>query len=159
MFIYLHNCYRLHFTYIITKHWLHSPYCTIQLVAYFAPCTFYYPTFILPFPHFLNSKHWFVLFICESVSFLLYSLVCCIFQISHVSYIMHCLCLTFHSVCCVCCVCVQLLSPDTSKNLWTIACQAPLSMGFPRQAHWSGLQFPPPGDLANQTYIFCTVRQ
>ena len=30
---------------------------------------------------------------------------------------------------------------------WTVACQAPLSMGFPRQEHWSGLPFPPPGDL------------
>ena len=29
----------------------------------------------------------------------------------------------------------------------TIAHQAPLSMGFPRQEHWSGLPFPPPGDL------------
>ena len=26
-------------------------------------------------------------------------------------------------------------------------CQAPLSMGFSRQEHWSGLPFPPPGDL------------
>ena len=30
---------------------------------------------------------------------------------------------------------------------WTIAHQAPLSMGFPRQEYWSGLPFPPPGDL------------
>ena len=30
---------------------------------------------------------------------------------------------------------------------WTVACQAPLSMGFPRQEHWSGLPFPLPGDL------------
>ena len=29
----------------------------------------------------------------------------------------------------------------------TIACQAPLSMGFSRQEYWSGLTFPPPGDL------------
>ena len=29
----------------------------------------------------------------------------------------------------------------------TPACQAPLSMGFPRQEYWSGLTFPPPGDL------------
>ena len=29
----------------------------------------------------------------------------------------------------------------------TIAHQAPLSMGFPRQEHWSGLPFPSPGDL------------
>ena len=31
----------------------------------------------------------------------------------------------------------------------TIACQAPLSLGFPRQEYWSGLPFPPPGDLPN----------
>ena len=35
------------------------------------------------------------------------------------------------------------LTPETS---WTVACQAPLSMGFPRQEHWSGLIFPSPGD-------------
>ena len=30
---------------------------------------------------------------------------------------------------------------------WTIAHQAPLSMGFPRQEYWSELPFPPPEDL------------
>ena len=30
---------------------------------------------------------------------------------------------------------------------WTVACQAPLSMGFPRQEYWSGLPSPSPGDL------------
>ena len=30
---------------------------------------------------------------------------------------------------------------------WTAASQAPLSTGFPRQEHWSGLLFPPAGDL------------
>ena len=30
---------------------------------------------------------------------------------------------------------------------WTITCQAPLSMGFPRQEYWSRLPFPFPGDL------------
>ena len=30
---------------------------------------------------------------------------------------------------------------------WTVACQAPLSMGFSRQEYWSGLAFPSPGDL------------
>ena len=34
-------------------------------------------------------------------------------------------------------------------DLWTTACQAPLSMGFPRQEYWSGLPFPTPGDLPN----------
>ena len=32
---------------------------------------------------------------------------------------------------------------------WTVAHQAPLLMGFPRQKYWSGLPFPPPGDLPN----------
>ena len=38
--------------------------------------------------------------------------------------------------------CVQLLA-----TIWTVACQFPLSMGFSRQAYWSGLPRPPPGDL------------
>ena len=32
---------------------------------------------------------------------------------------------------------------------WTVAHQAPRSMGFPRQEYWSGLSFPSPGDLPN----------
>ena len=32
---------------------------------------------------------------------------------------------------------------------WTVSHQAPLSMGFSRQEYWSGLPFPPPGDLPN----------
>jgi len=32
-------------------------------------------------------------------------------------------------------------------TLWTVAHQAPLSVEFPRQEYWSGLPFPPPGDL------------
>ena len=30
---------------------------------------------------------------------------------------------------------------------WTVAHQAPLSMGIPRQEYWSGLPFPSPRDL------------
>ena len=33
---------------------------------------------------------------------------------------------------------------------WTVACQAPLSMEFPRQENWSGLSFSSLGDLPNQ---------
>ena len=40
--------------------------------------------------------------------------------------------------------CVQLFSTS-----WTIARQTPLPIGFSRQEYWSGLQFPPPGDLPN----------
>ena len=34
-------------------------------------------------------------------------------------------------------------------TLWTVACQAPSSMGLSRQEYWSGLPCPPPGDLSN----------
>ena len=40
---------------------------------------------------------------------------------------------------------VQLFAPA-----WTVAHQAPLCMGFPRQEYWSGLPCPPPGDLHGQ---------
>ena len=49
------------------------------------------------------------------------------------------------------CVCVCTLSCAWLFTApWTVACQAPqapLSMGFSRQEYWSGLPFPPPGDL------------
>ena len=32
---------------------------------------------------------------------------------------------------------------------WTVAYQAPLSMGFSRQEYWSGVPFPSPEDLPN----------
>ena len=32
-------------------------------------------------------------------------------------------------------------------TLWTVAHQAPLSMGFSRQEYWSGLPCTPPGDI------------
>ena len=39
---------------------------------------------------------------------------------------------------------------DSFATPWTVARQAPLSMGFPRQEYWSGLPFPSPGDLPDQ---------
>ena len=51
------------------------------------------------------------------------------------------------------CVCACVLSRFSCIQLfatpWTVAHQAPLSMGFSRQEYWSGLPFPPPGDLPN----------
>ena len=44
--------------------------------------------------------------------------------------------------------------------LWTIACQAPLSMGFSRQKYCSGLPCPPLGDFPNpgiQPHLFCIL--
>ena len=36
------------------------------------------------------------------------------------------------------------------ETSWTVAHQAPLSMGFSRQYYWSRLPFPSPGDLPDQ---------
>ena len=48
-------------------------------------------------------------------------------------------------------VCISALRPSSHVLLiatpWTVACQAPLSMGFPRQEYWSGLPFPFSVDL------------
>ena len=48
------------------------------------------------------------------------------------------------------CVCtLSQFSMSNSATPWTVARQAPLSMGFSRQEYWSGLPCPPPGDLLN----------
>ena len=51
-------------------------------------------------------------------------------------------CPNIYMLCCVLLSRVQLFVTP-----WTVARQAPLSMGFPRQEYWNGLPFPPPGDL------------
>jgi len=63
---------------------------------------------------------------------------------------------------CICCeievkffffhICVCSAASDVSQLFvipWTVARQAPLSMGFSRQEYWSGLPRPPPGGLPN----------
>ena len=50
------------------------------------------------------------------------------------------------SGCTTLCVCV-LSHVQLFVTPWTVAHQAPLSMGFSRQEYWSGLPFPSPGDL------------
>ena len=47
-------------------------------------------------------------------------------------------------------MCVSVLITQSCPTLctpWTVAHQAPLSMGFSRQGYWSGFPFPSPGDL------------
>ena len=55
---------------------------------------------------------------------------------------------------CVCvrvCVCLCMLGHvQFFVTLWTVTCEASLSMGFSRKEYWSGLPFPPPGDLPNR---------
>ena len=48
------------------------------------------------------------------------------------------------------CVCVRAQSCQTLQTQWTVASQAPLSMGLSWQEYWSGLPFPSPGDLPTQ---------
>ena len=38
---------------------------------------------------------------------------------------------------------------DSSVTPWTVAYQAPLSMGFPSQEYWSELSFLSPGNISN----------
>ena len=59
------------------------------------------------------------------------------------SWLKHNLCISLDILVCVCACSVM----SDSKTPWTVAHQAPLSMGFPRQEYWSGLPFPSPGDL------------
>ena len=55
---------------------------------------------------------------------------------------------------CAPCVCAKYMLSSFSRvrlfvTPWTVAHQAPLSMGFSRQGYWRGLPCPPPGDLPN----------
>ena len=43
-------------------------------------------------------------------------------------------------------------------TLWTVVCQAPLSMGFSRQEYWSGLPCPSPGGLPNSCLKLMSLR-
>ena len=43
--------------------------------------------------------------------------------------------------------CSVALSCSTLVTQWTVVHQAPLTMGFLRQEHWSGLPVPSPGNL------------
>ena len=47
----------------------------------------------------------------------------------------------------VTCLCAQSLSRvQLFVTPWTVACQAPLSIGFSQQEHWSELLYPTQGD-------------
>ena len=53
-----------------------------------------------------------------------------------------------HCACVWVCVCLCVLSRVwVFATPWTVAHQAPLSMGFPRQEYWSGLLFLTPGEV------------
>ena len=78
------------------------------------------------------------IYIYISTSILIYAYISiCLYTYFSIIYVDHaCVCVLSH------CSSVQLFVAS-----WTIACQAPLSIGFSRQEHWSGLPCPSPGDL------------
>ena len=62
-----------------------------------------------------------------------------------------------HPLPCHCLFSCQVMS-DSFATPWTVAHQAPLSMGFSRQEYWSGVQLSPPGESfqpRDQTRISC----
>ena len=66
-----------------------------------------------------------------------------------ICYISHSKFLSIYSCMCMQCVLIRFSCVQLFTTLLTVARQAPLSIGFPRQEYWSGLPFPPPGDLLN----------
>ena len=56
----------------------------------------------------------------------------------------------------------DLMASNITSVVSTVAYQASPSMGFSRQKYWSGLPFPPPGDLPDpgvKTCVSCIGRQ
>ena len=63
------------------------------------------------------------------------------------SFLLH-LSVSLNQVLCVCVCSVSQLC-RVFVTSWMVTCQAPVSVGFPRQEYWSELPFPSPGDLPN----------
>ena len=57
------------------------------------------------------------------------------------------ICLIHHCMCA--CVLSRFSHVWLFVTLWTVACRAPLSMGFSRQGYWNGLPCPSPGNFPN----------
>ena len=55
-----------------------------------------------------------------------------------------CVCVCIYNACVRVCMLSHFSHVQLCVALWTVAHQAPLSMGFSRQEHWSGLPFPSP---------------
>ena len=56
------------------------------------------------------------------------------------------------------CICISHFScVQFFLTLWTVVHQAPLSMGFSRQEHWSGLPFTLPGDASQHKITLCLI--
>ena len=65
----------------------------------------------------------------------------------YISFLLLCALCAYNSIVFVCAKSFQ--SCPNFATPWTVARQAPLSMGFSKQEHWTGLPFLSPGDLSN----------
>ena len=76
---------------------------------------------------------------------------------------MHRVCVCVRACVCVCvCVCCCFSPARLFSTLWTVARQAPMTMGFSRQEYQSELSFPSPGDLPDpriEPCISCIDRE
>ena len=94
----------------------------------------------------LSVNHWVVtelqclLILCDNGKIISHGFLKCISKLKRLCGIPS-LCMCKHSV--------SLVMSDSLQPPWTVACQAPLSMGRSRQEYWIGLPCPPPGDLPN----------
>ena len=62
----------------------------------------------------------------------------------------------FHLACA--CMLSRFIRVQLFVTVRTVAYNAPLSIGFSRQEYWSGLPFPPPGDLPNTGIKFMSLK-
>ena len=119
--IHISTLLKILFLYKLLEYWVS---CAIQkvLIIYFICSSMHMSISVSQFisPPFPSNNHKFVFYICDSIPFV------------------------FLSICC--CYLVAKLWPALFETPWTVGLQAPLSMEFPRQAYWSKLPFPSPGD-------------
>ena len=71
----------------------------------------------------------------------------CVYMLSHFSRVWLFNTISFILPCVIANSCLVAKSCPALCDPMDVAHQTPLSMGFPRQEYWSGLPFPPPGDL------------
>ena len=88
-----------------------------------------------------GSVNFFFFFYCFTFFLLIFYFLT---KISNYSHWQECMSISMHA--CVCMLCCFSHS-QLFATLWTIACQAPLSMGFSRQGYRSGWPCRPPEDL------------
>ena len=109
---------------MLEKKWLKSPWTVViwrkMRLLSFISWTFHFPLHFQGF--FLQSS------VCNPSWLFFYNTYICVCMYA-------------------CCVLGHFSRVQLFATPWTVALQASLSMGLPRQEYWNGLPYPPPGDL------------